>query len=106
MPRAEEAVPAAWGHAGSNLRPAGRAEIPQRYVYLQKVEAGRAFLRGGPGIFTYLVDDIDNLEFEAFYRTQGWVRNIVLRDDKAYVPSGYYGVQVLELGSQPSPRPD
>jgi len=27
------------------------------------------------------------------------VQDIVLRDDKAFVPSGYYGVQVLDLAS-------
>ena len=40
----------------------------------------------------------DNLEFEAFHRTQGWAQNIVVRDEKAYLPSGYFGVQTLELG--------
>jgi len=85
------------------LRLAGRAEVPQSYAYLQKVDGGRAFLGSGAGIFTYLVDDIDNLEFEAFHRTQGWTQNIVVRAEKAYVPSGYFGVQVLDLGPSASP---
>jgi hypothetical protein len=85
------------------LRLAGRAEVPQNYAYLQKVDGGRAFLGSGAGIFTYRVDDVDNLEFEAFHRTQGWTQNIVVRDEKAYVPSGYFGVQVLDLGSGVSP---
>jgi hypothetical protein len=78
------------------IRLAGRADVPD-YAYLQEVEAGRAFLGSGPGIFTYLVEDLANPVFEQFFRTQGWAQSIVVRGDRAYVPSGYHGVQVLEF---------
>ena len=84
------------------IRVAGKAALPQTWAYLQKVEGGRAFLGSGPGIFTYLVSDLSSPTFESFHRTQGWSQDIVVRDDRAYVPSGYYGVQVLELGA-PTP---
>ena len=80
------------------LRLAGSAKVPQSNAYLQKIDAGRAFLGSSAGIFSYRIDDVDNLEFEAFHRTQGWAQNIVVRDEKAYLPSGYFGVQTLELG--------
>jgi uncharacterized secreted protein with C-terminal beta-propeller domain len=78
------------------IRLAGRADVPD-YAYLQKVEGGRAFLGSGAGIFTYRVEDIDAPAFERFFRTQGWSQSIAVRGDRAYIPSGYHGVQVLEL---------
>jgi hypothetical protein len=78
---------------------AGSAEVPLDYGYLQKVEAGRAFLGSWPGILTYDVRDIAEPLFEEFFRTQGWVQDIVVRGDRAFLPSGYYGVQVLDLAS-------
>jgi hypothetical protein len=80
------------------LRLAGVAEVPRSYAYLQEVEGGRAFLGSDAGIFTYQVSDIDQLTFERFFRTQGWAQDIVVVGEHALVPSGYYGVQVLELG--------
>jgi hypothetical protein len=81
------------------LRIAGEATVPFDYAYLQKVEGGRAFIGSGAGIFSYQVSDITEPTFESFFRTQGWAQDIVVRDDHAFVPSGYYGVQVLELGA-------
>lgn len=80
------------------LRLAGTAEVPRQWAYLQEVEGGRAFLGSDAGILTYLVTDIESLAFEQFFRTQGWSQSIVVAGEHAFVPSGYYGVQVLELG--------
>jgi hypothetical protein len=85
------------------IRVAGRAEVPYSWGYLQAVEGGRAFIGSGIGILSYRVDDITAPEFEEFFRTQGWSQEIVVRGDRAYVPSGYYGVQVLELGRASGP---
>jgi hypothetical protein len=85
------------------LRVAGRAEVPSDYSYLQKVSEGRAFLGSGAGIFVYQVSDIENLTFENFFRTQGWSQDITVGGGRAYVTSGYYGVQVLDLEVKPSP---
>jgi hypothetical protein len=81
-----------------NTRIAGQATLPYDYGYLQAVEGGRAFLGSGAGIFSYLVNDIRRPTYEDFFRTQGWAQNIVVDGSKAFVPSGYYGVQVLNLG--------
>ena len=84
------------------IRPAGKADVPS-YAYLQEVEAGRAFLGGGAGIFTYLIEDIERPAFERFFRTQGWAQSIAVRGNRAFLPSGYYGVQVLELEDEIEP---
>jgi hypothetical protein len=81
------------------IRVAGKAEVPYDWAYLQAVEGGRAFLGSGAGVFTYLVGDVAQPTFEQFFRTQGWSSSIVVRGDVAFVPSGYYGVQVLRLGT-------
>jgi len=80
-----------------NAAIAGKANVPIDYGYLQKLEGGRAFVGAGPGILTYRVEDLENPKFERFFRTQGWSQEIVLDGDRAYVPSGWYGVQALEL---------
>jgi hypothetical protein len=85
------------------VKVAGRADIPFQYAYLQEVEGGRAFLGSGPGLFTYRVSDITKPAFESFHRTQGWVQDVVVRGDRAFLPSGYYGVQVITLGAGPAP---
>ncbi|MBI4583614.1 MAG: beta-propeller domain-containing protein [Planctomycetes bacterium] len=79
------------------LQLAGRAEIPMDYAYLQKVEAGRAFLGSYAGILVYRTSDLSKPTFEEFFRTQGWSQDIVVRGNKAFIPSGYYGIQVLNL---------
>ena len=79
---------------------AGRADIPYDYAYLQKVEGGRAFLGSGAGIFSYLVVDPAHPRYEDFFRTQGWAQDIIVSGAQAFVPSGYYGVQVLALGQR------
>jgi hypothetical protein len=85
------------------LRLAGRADVPYDYAYLQKVENGRAFIGSGAGIFSYRVCDPASPSFESFYRTQGWSQDILVNGLHAYVPSGYYGVQVLNLASAACP---
>ena len=85
------------------IRIAGEVKVPFDYAYLQKVDGGRAFLGSWAGIFVYDVGDIAQPAFEEFFRTQGWSQDIVVRGDRAWVPSGYYGVQVLELGTGQKP---
>jgi uncharacterized secreted protein with C-terminal beta-propeller domain len=82
------------------LRVAGSAEIPFSYGYLQNVDEGRAFVGSGAGVFVYDVADIDNPRFEQFFRTQGWVQDVVVHGDRAFLPTGWYGVQVLDLATQ------
>ncbi len=80
------------------IKLAGRAKVPFDYAYLQEVDGGRAFLGSWVGVFTYRVEDLYQPSFEQFFRTQGWVQDIVVKGKNAYLPTGYYGVQILELG--------
>ncbi len=73
------------------------------YAYLQKVENGLAFLGHWTGLMVYDVSDITLPAFKEFFRTQGWTQDIVLRGDQVFVTSGYYGVQVLDLGTGGAP---
>ncbi|MGQ9590278.1 MAG: hypothetical protein ACUVYA_08285 [Planctomycetota bacterium] len=79
------------------IRAAGKVEVSADYGYLQAVEGGRGFIGSGPGVFTYDVRDIGNPAFEKSFRREGWSQDIVVSGEGAFVPSGYYGVQVLEL---------
>lgn len=80
------------------IRVADSEEIPQGWGWLMDVQGGRAFVSTGPGIFSYVVNDVNNLQTERFFRTQGWAQSLVVEQNRAFVPSGYYGVQVLTLG--------
>jgi len=76
---------------------ASTTEVPFDWSYLQKVDAGRAFIGSWPGIFVYNVEDISAPSFEGFHRTQGWSQEIIVDGDRAWVPTGFYGVRILEL---------
>lgn len=80
-----------------DLTVAGKATVPLDYGYLQALEGGKAFVGAGPGLLTFDVTDPAAPTFEKFFRTQGWAQDVIVRDDRAYVPSGWYGVQVLDL---------
>ena len=84
----------------TDLRLASDTQVPVNYAYLRKFTDGRAFVGSWPGMLVYSFEDIDEPSFERFFRTQGWVQDILLREDLAYLPSGYYGVQVLDLASE------
>ncbi len=79
------------------LEIAGEVELPYTWAYLQEVEDGRAFVGSGPGLFVFDVSDIDEPRFDRFFRTQGWVQDVLPRGDEVYLPSGYWGVQKLQL---------
>lgn len=81
----------------TSVHVAGAVDLPVDWAWLQKVQDGRAFLGAGPGVFTYTLAEPATPAFEAFYRTQGWAQDIVVSGNKGYMPSGYYGVQVLPL---------
>lgn len=77
---------------------ASRVEVPFNYAYLQKVSEGRAFVGSSAGVFVYDVSDLEAPSFDRFFRTQGWVSDVVLDGGRAFLPTGFYGVQVLGLG--------
>lgn len=76
---------------------AGRAKLPVSWGWLLKVEKGRAFVAGGPGVFTYNVHDLEKPFLEGFHRTQSAIRDVVTKGTKAWLPSGYFGVQTIDL---------
>ena len=49
------------------------------------------------GIFTYSLDDPLVPSFEDFYRTDNYPGEIVIINDKAYIPSGMYGTKVIPV---------
>jgi hypothetical protein len=81
----------------ASIRVAGTADVPYNWAYLQKVDRGLAFLGSGAGIFVYSVSDVNAPTFRQFFRTQGWANDLILHGDRAYLPSGYHGVQVLDV---------
>jgi len=58
-----------------------------------------ACVGSGVGVFLDDVGDLPVTIFEEFFRTRVWVRDIVVHEDQAFAPTGYHGVQVLEIGS-------
>ena len=72
-------------------------EIPVSYGYLQKVDTGRAFYGVGEGLLSYDVTNPARPKFGSFYRTQGWSNELLVRGNTLWVPSGSYGVQIIDL---------
>lgn len=52
---------------------------------------------GGGGIIIYALDDPLAPNFESFTRTDYFPEKIVIINDKAYLPSGMYGIKVIQL---------
>lgn len=82
-----------------NIALASQLEVPAPWGWMVGVDAGRAFVSAGPGIFAFNVSDIHNVAEERFFRTQGWGHQVSVNGDKAFVTSGYHGVQVLNLAN-------
>jgi hypothetical protein len=81
----------------ANLEVSGRVEVPEEYAYLREVDSGLAFVGCGPGILVYDVSDVTRPSLATFFRTQNYPQEFVVHEGSAYVPTGYYGVQVLNL---------
>jgi hypothetical protein len=73
--------------------------VSNGYGYLMDVQYGRAFLNMGWGEGMMVLDVADPAQVALLntFRTQGYPVAIRLTNDVAYLPSGYYGVQVFEL---------
>jgi len=55
---------------------------------------------GAGGIIIYSLDDPLAPSFESFYRTDYFPEKIVIINDKAYLPSGMYGIKVIQLNQE------
>lgn len=83
------------------LRVAGSVAMPIDWGWLQKVVGTRAFVSTYYGLFTYDVSNAARPTFQNFFRTQGWVQDVVVDGTQAFLPSGYYGVQKVDLTGNP-----
>ena len=83
-------------------------QIGSSWSWLRKVAGGKLFLDASwydESILIYDLADPANPSFQGDVQTAGWVNDIIVDGNTAYLPSGYYGVPVLDLtpGSQLPP---
>jgi hypothetical protein len=71
--------------------------LPVSWGYLQSVQNGLALFGMYPGIIAYDVSNPWSPVFKAFYRTEGWSEELVVDGSNLFVPSGDYGVQIINL---------
>ena len=77
-----------------------RQRVDGAWAWLAKAAGGKLLLQAGwqdQGILVYGLADPARPAFEQFARTQGWVQDIVVGPGVAYLPSGPYGVPMVEL---------
>ena len=70
------------------------------WAYLQKAAGGKVFIRANwydSGLLIYDLADPSAPQFQGSVRTQGWIQDILVRGNTAYLPSGQYGVPMLDL---------
>lgn len=70
------------------------------WAWLAKAAGGKLFLQAGwqdQGLLVYDLANPARPTFEAFHRTNGWVQDVVVGDGLAWLPSGPYGVPMVEL---------
>lgn len=76
------------------------------WAWLAAVDGGKLFLQAGwydSGVLIYDLSTPGAPVFDRFVRTEGYVQDIVVDQGKAYLPSGSYGVPVIDL--TPGVRP-
>lgn len=79
---------------------AGEQVIDGNWVWLAKAAGGKLFLQAGwqdQGVLVYGLADPARPAPEGFFRTSGWVYDIVVGGGFAYLPSGPYGVPRIPL---------
>ncbi len=70
------------------------------WAWLRTAAGGKLFLQAGwqdQGILIYGLADPGKPAFDQFFRTQSWVWDIVVAGGWAYLPSGPYGVPMVNL---------
>ncbi len=85
----------------SPRRPIDRVATTAGWGWLLGVEGDRAILSSGwgdQGIDVYHLSPHAAPKFDKFVRTRGWsVASLSRQDDKLFVSSGYWGMQVVDL---------
>jgi len=81
--------------------------IPVPYAYLRGVTGGRLFVEFygyyNGGMLMYTLGDPAVPAYDGFFRTVGYVQKVIQDGQKLYLPSGYYGVQVVDLAKNVEP---
>jgi hypothetical protein len=84
----------------SSMAIASDQAVEGDWAWLARAAGGKLFLQAGwqdQGILIYGLADPGRPAFEQFVRTQGWVWDIVVGGEYAYLPSGPYGVPMVKL---------
>jgi hypothetical protein len=84
----------------SSLAVTSDQAVDGTWAWLAAAAGGKLFLQAGwqdQGVLIYGLRDPATPAFERFVRTQGWVQDIVVEGARAYLPSGFYGVPVVDL---------
>jgi hypothetical protein len=77
-----------------------RQRVDGSWAWLMKATGGKLFLQAGwqeQGLLIYGLADPAQPAFEQFARTSGWAQDVVVGGGVAYLPSGPYGVPMIEL---------
>jgi hypothetical protein len=77
-----------------------RANIPGNgYGWLHAVAGERLYINDGSVLFIYALDETGVPSLDRFVRIQWGLQGIVVDDERAYLPSGSYGIQTIDLKS-------
>jgi hypothetical protein len=74
--------------------------VSSQWAWLMKGAGGKLFLSAGwydSGILIYDLANPAQPAFDTFVRTEGYVEDVVVDGHTAYLPSGYYGVPMVDL---------
>jgi hypothetical protein len=74
--------------------------IQDGWAWLRTAAGGKLFVQQSfvdEGLLVYGLADPGHPVFERFFRTPAWVWDVVVGDGRAYLPSGPYGVPVIDL---------
>lgn len=84
----------------ASMQVKSRQRVDGSWAWLAKAAGGKLFLQAGwqdQGILVYGLSNPAHPVFEQFARTQGWAQDLVVGDGVAYLPSGAYGVPMIDL---------
>jgi len=78
----------------------GDQAVEGSWAWVSKATGGKLFLQAGwqgQGVLVYGLGDPARPALERFLRTRGWVTEIVVSGEHAWLPAGSYGVTVVPL---------
>jgi hypothetical protein len=84
----------------STVEVTSRQPVDGAWAWLAQAAGGKLLLQAGwndQGVLVYGLAAPARPAFEQFVRTQGWVQDIVVGGGVAYLPSGAYGVPMIDL---------